>query len=87
VLGFIINELINEINNKMEKNDEGDSLYTVNTESKPNIVFLQLESFVDTSYLLNLEYSINSTHIFNITKIDYFIYKCYNLCRKIYKNS
>ena len=41
------------------------------TKEKPNIVFLQLESFIDASYLLNLEYSADPTPYFRYLKENY----------------
>jgi len=41
------------------------------TESTPNIIFLQMESFFDMDYLKNLQYSADPTPNFNALKEDY----------------
>lgn len=41
------------------------------TDSTPNVIFLQMESFFDMDYLKNLQYSTDPTPNFNALKADY----------------
>lgn len=47
------------------------SEYTIDTDVKPNVVFLQLESFMDASNLIDLTYSKNPTPTFSYLKENY----------------
>lgn len=66
-----VSKVFKDIYEKLETNDIDESKYTVDTKEKPNIVFLQLESFIDASYLLNLEYSADPTPYFRYLKENY----------------
>lgn len=69
---IIVDEVVQniEIYNKQLKNDIY-SEYTVDSEIKPNIVFLQLESFIDPNNIIGLQYSKNPTSTFTYLKENY----------------
>lgn len=66
-----VNNIFKDLYEQLERNELEESKYTVDTVVKPNVVFLQLESFVDPSYFLNLEYSQNPTPYFTYLKENY----------------
>lgn len=47
------------------------SKYTVDSTKQPNVVFLQLESFMDANNLLNLNYTTNPNPYFSYLKENY----------------
>jgi len=60
-----LEELMKQLDKKPGSN------ITVNSEQKPNVIFLQLESFMDPNYILNLEFSENPTPFFTYLKENY----------------
>lgn len=44
---------------------------TVNSDKQPNVIFLQLESFMDPNHILNLEFSENPVPYFTYLKENY----------------
>jgi len=68
----ILDEVVDNIKiyeQQIEKNSNSE--YTVDTEIKPNIIFLQLESFMDPNNIIDLNYSINPTPTFQYLKENY----------------
>lgn len=61
--------IINDIMNNLKNNPS--SKYTVESETQPNVVFLQLESFMDTNNLVNLNYTKNPNPYFSYLKENY----------------
>lgn len=47
------------------------SKYTVDSDEKPNVIFLQLESFMDANNLVNLNFSTNPNPYFSYLKENY----------------
>lgn len=47
------------------------SKYTVDSEEQPNVIFLQLESFMDANNLINLNYTTNPNPYFSYLKENY----------------
>ncbi len=62
-------EKLEELMAKLEKNPS--SKYTVTSNDKPNIIFLQLESFMDVNNILNLDFSENPVSYFSYLKENY----------------
>lgn len=60
-----LDSMMNQINKKPA------SSITINSEQKPNIIFLQLESFMDPNYILNLDFSENPVPYFTYLKENY----------------
>ena len=52
-------------------NNQPSSDVTINSSQKPNIIFLQLESFMDPNYILNLDFSENPVPYFTYLKENY----------------
>lgn len=66
-------EFLDEIQQEAEENREEirDAAVSVNSEKAPNVVFLQLESFIDADHLVELTYSQNPTPYFQALKAQY----------------
>lgn len=61
-------EMIDDIVSEIEENDKD---YTTHSSVKPNIIFLQLESFFDPKHLKNYGYSGDPTPVFTSLKEKY----------------
>lgn len=69
---IVVDEVVQNIEIYNEQlNKDIYSEYTVNSETKPNIIFLQLESFMDASNIIDLNYSKNPTETFAYLKENY----------------
>lgn len=69
---IIVDEVVQNIeiyNKQLENNIYSE--YTVESDIKPNVIFLQLESFMDANNLIDLEYSKNPTPVFSYLKENY----------------
>ena len=68
----VIDEVIDNINiysSQLKENIKSE--YTIDSDQKPNIIFLQLESFIDANNLKELNYSLNPTPTFSYLKENY----------------
>lgn len=61
----IIDDIINNLENTPK------SKYTIDSEQKPNVIFLQLESFMDANNLKNFTYSTDPNPYFTYLKQNY----------------
>lgn len=61
--------IINDIMNNLKNNPA--SKYTVDSDEQPNVIFLQLESFIDANNLVNLNYTTNPNPYFSYLKENY----------------
>ena len=69
---IVIDEVIDNINiynSQLEENINSE--YTIDSDQKPNVIFLQLESFIDANNLKDLNYSLNPTPTFSYLKENY----------------
>lgn len=61
--------IINDIMKNLKNNPA--SKYTVDSDEQPNVIFLQLESFMDANNLVNLNYTTNPNPYFSYLKENY----------------
>lgn len=69
---IVIDEVIDNINiynSQLKENMKSE--YTIDSDQKPNVIFLQLESFIDANNLKDLNYSLNPTPTFSYLKENY----------------
>lgn len=68
----LVDEYTNQINKLMKDyNYKLPSDYSVNGDKKPNVIFLQLESFYDANHFINLEYTKDPNPNFTKLKEKY----------------
>ena len=68
----IVEESLIELEKLMNQLDkQAGSTITVNNVQKPNVIFLQLESFIDPNHILNLDFSENPVPYFTYLKENY----------------
>lgn len=67
----IVKESLEKLNELVAKHNSTLGDVTLNSETTPNVIFLQLESFMDPNLIKNLNFSTNPTPFFSYLKENY----------------
>lgn len=67
----IVKESLEKLNELVAKHSSTLGDVTLNSETTPNVIFLQLESFMDPNLIKNLDYSTNPVPFFSYLKENY----------------